>query len=238
MPLREKDRYATPPPPLTANHVSQTPPLPNLVRWGHPVFVVCVHSGANTAFHWPSTALSLRVFTACHGHGTAFHCPSLTFRCFSQTLDYDFKNGNLVRHRLCLVLPLHSRLRHCYCLVCYHCLHGEGTAFALCLHCLRGEGTAFAVCASTAHAAKNGAFPCSFHCLSSPVPLPSRKTAPCFAAKDSAFCLVCFHCRHSYCCMMAVTALGCSGHVRAGKQPLRAGRAAGRAQGDWGHCHG
>ena len=127
MPLREKDRYATPPPPLTANHVSQTPPLPNLVRWGHPVFVVCVHSGANTAFHWPSTALSLRVFTAfnghgtafhwrftafslrvftaCHGHGTAFHCPSLTFRCFSQTLDYDFKNGNLVRHRLCHSAP-------------------------------------------------------------------------------------------------------------------------------------
>ena len=36
-----------------------------------------------------------------------------------------------VRHRLCFVLVLPPRPRHRLCLVCFHCLHGEGRAMAV-----------------------------------------------------------------------------------------------------------
>ena len=31
-----------------------------------------------------------------------------------------------------------ERVRRCLCLVCFYCLRGLDTAFALCFHCLRG----------------------------------------------------------------------------------------------------
>ena len=68
------------------------------------------------------------------GGAQAKHCLNALCASLSSSL----------RHGLCLVLGLFSWPRHCLCLVCFHCLRVDSSAFALCCHSLRGQDTASA----------------------------------------------------------------------------------------------